>query len=55
VAADDDIVAAVSDLRPLFGEDIVQIRANNGTRAHDMGPYLTERLTGKAIAEGLDL
>lgn len=54
LAAADDVVAAVEDLRPLFGRDIVQLRPDNRPRAHDMNSYLTEQLTGKAITEGLD-
>jgi hypothetical protein len=49
-----DVVALVEDLRPLFGGDIRQIRVHNGAHAHDMAPYLTERLTGGAIVAGLN-
>jgi hypothetical protein len=49
-----DIVAAVPDLRPLFGSQIQQIRIYNGAHAHDMKPYLTERLTGRAIIAGMN-
>ena len=42
------------DLRPLFGSDIRQIRVHNGAHAHDMAPYLTDRLTGDAILAGLN-
>jgi hypothetical protein len=49
-----DIVAAVPDLRPLFGPEIHQFRVHNGAHAHDMKPYLTDRLTGTAIVAGLD-
>jgi hypothetical protein len=49
-----DVVAAVEDLRPLFGDAIRQIRVHNGSHAHDMRPYLTERMTGSAIVAGLD-
>jgi pimeloyl-ACP methyl ester carboxylesterase len=48
-----DVVAAVEDLRPLFGSRIRHVRVHNGSRAHDMRPYLTEALTGEAIAFGL--
>lgn len=48
-----DVVAAMEDLRPLFGAAIRQIRVHNGSHAHDMRPYLTERLTGAAIVAGL--
>jgi hypothetical protein len=53
IADSGDLVAAVEDLRPLFGDGIRQIRVSNGSQAHDMRPYLTERLTGAAIVEGL--
>jgi hypothetical protein len=49
-----DVVAVVEDLRPLFGDEIQQIRVHNGARAHDMRPYLTDAATGGAIAAGLD-
>jgi hypothetical protein len=49
-----DVVAAVEDLRPLFGEQVRQIRVNNSSHAHDMRPYLTEKMTGEAIVAGLN-
>ncbi|HUN38354.1 MAG TPA: hypothetical protein VMU95_40710 [Trebonia sp.] len=54
VADAGDVVALVEDLRPLFGGDLRQIRVHNGAHAHDMASYLTERLTGDAIAAGLN-
>lgn len=54
VADTGDIVAAVPDLRPLFGAGIRQIRVHNGAHAHDMKPYLTDGLTGAAILAGMD-
>ena len=54
VADDGDIVAAVEDLRPLFGDGIRQLRVHNGVNAHDMRPYLEDPLTGELIAAGLD-
>ena len=48
-----DVVAMVEDLRPLFGPEMRQIRVHNGAHAHDLGAYLTEPLTGKAIVAGL--
>lgn len=33
-----DVVAAVEDLRPLFGSQIRQIRVYNGSHAHDLRP-----------------
>ena len=44
----------VEDLRPLFGDQIQQIRVYNSSHAHDMRPYLTERMTGAAIVAGLN-
>lgn len=49
-----DVVAAVEDLRPLFGDEVRQIRVHNSSYAHDMRPYLTERMTGEAIVAGLN-
>lgn len=49
-----DVVAMVEDLRPLFGEKMCQIRVHNGSHAHDMRPYLTEKMTGAAIVAGLN-
>jgi hypothetical protein len=49
-----DVVAAVEDLRPLFGDGIRQIRVDNSSHAHDMRPYLTEELTGAAIVAALN-
>ena len=49
-----DLVAAVEDLRPLFGDAIRQIRVHNSSHAHDMRPYLTEKMTGAAIVAGLN-
>jgi hypothetical protein len=54
VADAGDVVALVEDLRPLFGDDVRQIRVHNDAHAHDMAPYLTDRMTGSAIAAGLD-
>jgi len=49
-----DVVCLTEDLRPLFGERVAHIRVHNGSHAHDMRPYLTERLTGETIARALD-
>ena len=54
VADAGDIVVAVEDLRPLFGADIRQLRVHNGAKAHDMSPYLEDRMTGQLILAGLD-
>lgn len=55
IADKGDVVAAVEDLRPLFGDKMRQIRVHNGSHAHDMRPYLTERITGAAIVAGLNV
>jgi len=54
VADAGDVVAAVEDLRPLFGDELRQLRVHNGANAHDMSPYLTDPLTGQLIAAGLN-
>jgi hypothetical protein len=54
VADTGDIVAAVEDLRPLFGDKIRQLRVHNGAKAHDMTSYLTDPRTGQLILAGLD-
>lgn len=54
VADSGDVVAAVEDLRPLFGNEIRQLRVHNGAKAHDMTSYLTDPRTGELILAGLD-
>ena len=49
-----DVVAVVEDLRPLFGDGVRQIRVHNHAHAHDMAPYLTDQMTGRAIVAGLN-
>lgn len=53
ICAKDDIVAAVPDLRPLFGNQIIHAMIENGARAHNMAHYLTDRSCGLAILDGL--
>ena len=53
VADTGDVVAAVEDLRPLFGSGIRQLRVYNGAKAHDMTSYLTDPRTGELILAGL--
>ncbi|MGH3188761.1 MAG: hypothetical protein ACRDOL_16130 [Streptosporangiaceae bacterium] len=48
-----DVVALEKDLRPRFGEGVRNAIVNNGAHAHDATSYLTDRLTGTAIAEAL--
>jgi hypothetical protein len=54
VADTGDIVAAVENLQPLFGEEIRQLRVHNGAKAHDMTSYLTDKGTGELILAGLN-
>ena len=60
VAAPDDIVAAVLDLRPLFtdhlpkGSTFEGIVVGNGSRPHSATHYLTKPEVGAAIAQALD-
>jgi hypothetical protein len=53
VADAGDVVALVKDLRPLFGHGVACYLVHNGSRAHDVRPYLTAAETGAAIAAGL--
>lgn len=50
-----DVVALTKELRPLFGERVLDRFIHNGARAHDARPYLTAEDTGHAIAQGLTL
>ena len=54
IADETDIVAAVEDLRPLFGNKLRQIRVHNAPKVHDMRSYLTDSLTGYSISAGLN-
>jgi hypothetical protein len=53
VADEDDVIAAVKNLRPRFGDEVTEIVVHNGSHAHDATAYLTARLTGVAVAAGL--
>lgn len=53
IADANDIVAAVKKLRPLFGGSIKDVMVNNGSLAHDIGPYFTAVGTGQAVVEAL--
>ncbi|PSL57126.1 hypothetical protein B0I31_102103 [Saccharothrix carnea] len=48
-----DVVALAKDLRPRFGEAVRNAVVHNGAHAHSVRPYLTDKLTGAAIAAGL--
>ena len=53
IADTGDVVALVKQLAPLFGVRVQDLQVDNGSRAHDISPYLTAVQTGHAIAEGL--
>jgi hypothetical protein len=53
IADDGDVVALVKQLRPRFGQRLEDLPVHNGAKAHDIGPYLTARETGRAIAAAL--
>ncbi|MEU6277072.1 alpha/beta hydrolase [Streptomyces populi] len=49
-----DVVALVKDLRPAFGERVRCAVVHNGTHAHEAAAYLTDKLCGQAITDGLE-
>jgi hypothetical protein len=53
IADPGDVVALVKRLAPLFGGRVHDLLVHNGSKAHDISPYLTAVETGRAIAEGL--
>ncbi|MFI9453522.1 hypothetical protein [Amycolatopsis sp. NPDC052450] len=53
IADHGDIVALEKDLRPRFGPRVMNAIVHNGSHAHDATAYLTDKLTGTAIAGGL--
>ncbi len=48
-----DVVALEKDLRPRFGPRVINAVVHNGAHAHAVSAYLTDKLTGAAIAGGL--
>ncbi|HEY8986246.1 MAG TPA: hypothetical protein VIU15_42570 [Streptomyces sp.] len=48
-----DVVALEKDLRGRFGDRVRNVVVHNGSHAHDATAYLTDRLTGAAVAGGL--
>ncbi|MFF2363770.1 hypothetical protein ACFVU0_13775 [Streptomyces sp. NPDC058122] len=48
-----DVVALVKDLRPAFGEQVRCAIVHNDVKAHEATAYLTDKLCGQAIADGL--
>ncbi|MEV6273351.1 hypothetical protein AB0L64_39710 [Kribbella sp. NPDC051936] len=53
IADGGDVVALVKKLSPLFGDQVHDVAVHNGSKAHDVSPYLTAVETGRAIAAGL--
>ncbi|WP_370964750.1 hypothetical protein [Amycolatopsis sp. cg9] len=53
VADRGDVVALEKDLRPRFGPRVINAVVHNGAHAHAVSAYLTDKLTGAAIAGGL--
>jgi hypothetical protein len=53
VADRGDVVALEKDLRARFGHRVINAVVHNGVHAHDATAYLTDKLTGAAIAGGL--
>lgn len=49
-----DIVAAQKNLSPLFGSRVNDVLVHNGTKAHDVRPYLTAKETGAAIVAAIE-
>lgn len=54
VADRGDVVALEKDLRGRFGDRVRNAIVHNGAHAHDATSYLTDTLTGAAVAGGLD-
>jgi hypothetical protein len=53
ISDDGDVVALLKKLGPLFAGQIVDVRIDNESKAHDIMPYLTASETGLAVAYGL--
>lgn len=53
LADEGDVVALVKDLRPVFGDQVQCAVVRNGAHAHDASAYLTDKLCGQAISDGL--
>jgi hypothetical protein len=53
IADSGDVVALAKQLAPLFGGQVEDLAVHNGSKAHDVSPYLTAAETGRAIADGL--
>jgi hypothetical protein len=53
IADSADIVALARNLRPIYGNEVVDLLVHNGATMHDAKPYLTARETGGAVLSGL--
>jgi pimeloyl-ACP methyl ester carboxylesterase len=53
ICDDGDVVASRKDLRPLFGDRVRSVVVYCGSKAHDVGRYLTAEAVGHAIASGI--
>jgi hypothetical protein len=53
IADSGDVVALAKKLAPLFGDQVDDVLIHNGSKAHDVRPYLTAAQTGRAVADGL--
>ncbi|MEU6994329.1 hypothetical protein ABZ953_27205 [Streptomyces sp. NPDC046465] len=55
ISDEGDAVAPTKDLRPLFGERVVNHLVHNGARAHDATRYLNTPEAGRAVSDGCHL
>ncbi|GAA1912413.1 hypothetical protein [Streptantibioticus ferralitis] len=53
VADQGDVVALSKAFAPSFGDRITDFLVNNGAKAHDVKPYVTAVVSGRAVAAGL--
>lgn len=53
IADGHDIVASEKNLAPLFGDRVEDVLVDNGSLAHDIGPYFTAAATGRAVFQAL--
>ena len=53
ISDDGDVVALTKQLNPLFSGHIDDLRVDNGSKVHDISPYLSAPETGQAIAAAL--
>ncbi|MEH2535131.1 hypothetical protein V1277_005572 [Bradyrhizobium sp. AZCC 1588] len=53
IADQADLVALRKELRPVYGDRLLDQIVHNGATMHNVLPYLTAKQTGRAILEGL--